>query len=45
MNPTASPVSLTRYLIEEQREGRIGPNLRLLIEERNRRCLPKCVEL
>ncbi|GAB6195855.1 class 1 fructose-bisphosphatase [Lysobacter xanthus] len=38
MSPTASPVSLTRYLIEEQREGRIGPNLRLLIEVVARAC-------
>ncbi len=37
MSPTP-PVSLTRYLIEEQREGRIGPNLRLLIEVVARAC-------
>ncbi|WP_133502084.1 class 1 fructose-bisphosphatase [Cognatilysobacter terrigena] len=38
MNPTASPVSLTRYLLEEERAGRIGPNLRLLIEVVARAC-------
>ncbi|TBR13186.1 MAG: class 1 fructose-bisphosphatase [Lysobacter sp.] len=34
----ASSVSLTRYLIEEERAGRIGPNLRLLIEVVARAC-------
>ncbi|AXK73178.1 class 1 fructose-bisphosphatase [Lysobacter sp. TY2-98] len=38
MNPTASPVSLTRYLLEEEREGRVSPNLRLLIEVVARAC-------
>src|SRR5690606_5570088 len=32
------PVFLTRYLIEEQRAGRIGPDLRLLIEVVARAC-------
>ena len=32
------PVSLTRHLIEEQRAGRIGPDLRLLIEVVARAC-------
>ena len=27
------PCSLTRFLIEEQRAGRIGPDLRLLLDE------------
>ena len=31
-------ISLTRYLIEEQRAGRIGPDLRLLIEVVARAC-------
>ena len=35
---TASAVSLTRYLIEEQRAGRISPDLRLLIEVVARAC-------
>lgn len=38
-NPTSpSTVSLTRFLIEEQRAGRIGPDLRLLIEVVARAC-------
>jgi fructose-1,6-bisphosphatase I len=37
--PAAStPASLTRFLIEEQRAGRIGPDLRLLIEVVARAC-------
>ena len=35
---TASAVSLTRHLIEEQRAGRISPDLRLLIEVVARAC-------
>ena len=34
----AGPISLTRYLIEEQHAGRIGPDLRLLIEVVARAC-------
>src|SRR3546814_14710878 len=33
-----TPASLTRVLIEEQRAGRIGPDLRLLIEVVARAC-------
>lgn len=33
-----APISLTRYLIEEQRAGRINPDLRLLIEVVARAC-------
>jgi fructose-1,6-bisphosphatase I len=36
VSPTA--VSLTRFLIEEQRAGRVGPDLRLLIEVVARAC-------
>src|SRR3546814_10450165 len=32
------PCSLTRFLIEEQRGGRIGPDLRLLVEVVARAC-------
>jgi fructose-1,6-bisphosphatase I len=35
---STSPVSLTRFLIEEQREGRINADLRLLIEVVARAC-------
>ena len=38
LNPSTSPISLTRYLIEEQRAGRINPDLRLLIEVVARAC-------
>ena len=33
-----TPASLTRFLIEEQRAGRVGPDLRLLIEVVARAC-------
>ena len=36
--PHGSPVSLTRHLIEEQRQGRISADLRLLIEVVARAC-------
>jgi len=35
---SASPISLTRYLIEEQRASHVGPDLRLLIEVVARAC-------
>ena len=35
---TPTPVSLTRHLLEEQRAGRISPDLRLLIEVVARAC-------
>jgi len=38
MSAPASPVSLTRFLIEEQRGERINPDLRLLIEVVARAC-------
>ena len=38
MTSPNSPVSLTRYLIEEQREGHISADLRLLIEVVARAC-------
>ena len=38
MSTPASPVSLTRFLIEEQRADRINPDLRLLIEVVARAC-------
>jgi fructose-1,6-bisphosphatase I len=38
MSPASPPVSLTRFLIEEQREGRTNPDLRLLIEVVARAC-------
>jgi fructose-1,6-bisphosphatase I len=38
MSDLPQNVSLTRYLIEEQRAGRIGPDLRLLIEVVARAC-------
>ena len=37
-NPAASAISLTRYLLEEQRAGRISADLRLLIEVVARAC-------
>ncbi|ALN62223.1 fructose-1-6-bisphosphatase family protein [Lysobacter antibioticus] len=37
-SPVPSSISLTRYLIEEQRAGRINPDLRLLIEVVARAC-------
>src|SRR3546814_16444933 len=33
MMPANKPIALTRFLIEEQRAGRINADLRLLIEE------------
>jgi fructose-1,6-bisphosphatase I len=33
-----TPISLTRFLIEEQRAGRVGPDLRLLVEVVARAC-------
>ncbi len=36
--PTTSSISLTRYLIEEQRAGRVSADLRLLIEVVARAC-------
>ncbi len=36
--PIQTPVSLTRFLIEEKRQGRINPDLRLLIEVVARAC-------
>jgi fructose-1,6-bisphosphatase I len=38
MSSSASPISLTRFLIEEQREDRINADLRLLIEVVARAC-------
>ncbi|HQY82346.1 MAG TPA: class 1 fructose-bisphosphatase, partial [Thermomonas sp.] len=35
---TPTPISLTRFLIEEQRAGRISPDLRLLVEVVARAC-------
>ena len=37
-NPAANAISLTRYLLEEQRAGRISADLRLLIEVVARAC-------
>ncbi len=36
--PVSTPISLTRFLIEEKRQGRINPDLRLLIEVVARAC-------
>ena len=36
--PASTPISLTRYLIEEKRADRINPDLRLLIEVVARAC-------
>src|SRR6476660_2315341 len=36
--PVSAPISLTRFLIEEKRQGRINPDLRLLIEVVARAC-------
>ena len=38
MSDSPQGISLTRYLIEEQRAGRVGPDLRLLIEVVARAC-------
>ena len=38
MSPASKPISLTRYLIEEQRAGHISADLRLLIEVVARAC-------
>jgi len=38
MSPASPPISLTRYLIEEQRAGHISADLRLLIEVVARAC-------
>jgi fructose-1,6-bisphosphatase I len=38
LSPSNTSISLTRYLIEEQRAGRINPDLRLLIEVVARAC-------
>ncbi|MEH6418242.1 class 1 fructose-bisphosphatase [Pseudomonas sp. CGJS7] len=38
LSPSTTGISLTRYLIEEQRAGRINPDLRLLIEVVARAC-------
>ena len=38
MTPNSHSISLTRYLIEEQRAGRINADLRLLIEVVARAC-------
>ena len=37
-HPDGKPCSLTRFLIEEQRAGRIQPDLRLLVEVVARAC-------
>ncbi len=38
MTPATKPIALTRFLIEEQRAGRINADLRLLIEVVSRAC-------
>src|SRR3546814_3973722 len=38
INAVVEPISLTRFLIEEKRAGRINPDLRLLIEVVARAC-------
>ena len=38
MSPASPPISLTRYLIEEQRAGHVSADLRLLIEVVARAC-------
>ncbi|MGY0799771.1 class 1 fructose-bisphosphatase [Lysobacter sp. A286] len=42
---TSSPRSLTRFLIEEERAGHIGPDLRLLIEVVARACKRISIEV
>ena len=42
---STAPVSLTRFLIEEQRAGHVGPDLRLLIEVVARACKRISIEV
>jgi len=42
---SSNPISLTRFLIEEQRAGHLGPDLRLLIEVVARACKRISIEV
>jgi len=42
---SSNPISLTRFLIEEQRAGHVGPDLRLLIEVVARACKRISIEV